>query len=200
MNYDWFYDYLEYNENAELIGPSEFVERFCKREHLAWSRLTFDLLDTWRAGALLRRKANNGSAAYVRKKGDRPKMFGMFDKDKQFAPDGRLDEMFPPGDTDSREGAEVILWEPPLDKGEFPTDTGTAHMTWLTVSSIMTPDEKKIVGTLSSPIAEKAKDANKAEFPCAVRVLRVSTDMQPALVLQWMGAYDPKKGTVDASA
>jgi hypothetical protein len=119
----------------------------------------------------------------------------MFDKDKQFAPDGRLDEMFPPGPTDSREGAELILWavEP---KGTFPTEVGEARMTWLTVSAIPTPDEKKTVGTLSKPIAEKGDDQDSKDFPCIVRVLKVSTDFNDALVLNWMGQYDPKSGKV----
>jgi hypothetical protein len=123
---------------------------------------------------------------------------GMFDKDKQFAPDGRLDEMFPPGETDSREGAELILWavEP---KGDFPTDVGVARMTWLTVSAIPTPDEKKTVGTLSKPIAEKSEEQEKDDFPCIVRVLKVSTDFNDALVLNWMGKYDPKSGKVTVS-
>lgn len=124
---------------------------------------------------------------------------GMFDNDKQFAPDGRLDESFPPGDVDSHEGTEIILWEPPQARGDFPTDIGTAQMTWLTVSSIMTPEEKKTVGTLSKPIAAGAENADAKEFPCVVQVLRVSTDKQPALVLNWRGAYDPKSGKVDAS-
>lgn len=201
---DFFYDYLEYCENAELIGPGEFVELLDrhrlgggvrgKTKPLTWTRLTIDLLDTWKAGTLLRQRTNKGSAAYVREKGHRSTM-GMFDKDKQFAPDGRLDEMFPPGKTDSREGAEVILWGVE-DRGEFPTEIGTAQMTWLTVSSIPTPDEKKVVGTLAKAIASKAAEADDSDFPCVVKVMKVSTEMADALVLQWMGAYDAKTGKV----
>lgn len=123
---------------------------------------------------------------------------GMFDKDKKFAPDGRLDEMFPPGPVDTREGAELILWgvQP---KGEFPTDIGMAEMTWLEVSAIPTPDEKKTVSTLSKPIAEKTGEADAKEFPCVVRVMKVGTDFNDALVLNWMGAYDPKTGKVTVS-
>lgn len=123
---------------------------------------------------------------------------GMFEKDKQFAPDGRLDEMFPPGETDSREGAELILYGVE-DRGDFPTDVGTARMTWLTVAAIMTPDEKKVVGTLSKPIAEKSAEAEKSDFPCVVQVLKVSTDFNDALVLNWRGQYDVKTGKVSTT-
>lgn len=114
---------------------------------------------------------------------------GMFDKDKQFAPDGRLDEVYPPGELDSREGAQFVLWavEP---KGQFQTSVGDAEMTWLTTSDVMTPEDKKVVGTLSSPIAAKAAEAEAGEFPCVVRTLQVSTEQQPALVLQWIREYD----------
>lgn len=114
---------------------------------------------------------------------------GMFDKDKQFAPDGRLDEVYPPGDLDSREGSQFVLWSVE-DKGKFITDIGEADMTWLTTSDVLDPENKKVVGTLSSPIAAKAKEAEASEFPCVVKTLQVSTDQQPALVLQWIREYD----------
>lgn len=123
---------------------------------------------------------------------------GMFDKDKQFAPDGRLDELFPPGETDSREGAELILWGVE-SRGTMPTGVGDAPVTWLTVSNIMTPDEKKVVGTLSQPISDKAAEAEQSDFPCVVKVLKVSTDFNDALVLNWRGQYDAKTGEVSAS-
>ena len=66
---DLFYQYLEYNENVELIGPGEYVEIHARNAPLAWTRLMIDLLDTWRAGRLLRLRAQNGSAAYIREKG-----------------------------------------------------------------------------------------------------------------------------------
>jgi hypothetical protein len=122
---------------------------------------------------------------------------GMFDKDKQFAPDGRLDQVYPPGELDSREGSQFVLWsvEP---KGEFETELGTAQMTWLETSDLLSPEERKVVGTLSAPIAAKAAEAEASEFPCVVKTMQVSTDQQPALVLQWVREYDdgakPKKG------
>jgi hypothetical protein len=123
----------------------------------------------------------------------------MFDKDKQFAPDGRLDEMFPPGDVDVPEGSEFILWGVE-DRGDFPTDVGVARMTWLSVSNVMTPDEKRVVGTLSKPIAEKAAEADPKEFPCVCQTRMVSTDFNPAFVIQWRGDYDAKTGTVSTEA
>lgn len=114
---------------------------------------------------------------------------GMFDKDKQFAPDGRLDEVYPPGPLDSREGPSFVLWSVD-DRGDFLTDIGTARMTWLTVSDLLQPEDKKVIGTLSAPIAAKAAEAEPSDFPAVVKTLQVSTDQQPALVLQWVRAYD----------
>lgn len=123
---------------------------------------------------------------------------GMFDKDKQFAPDGRLDEVYPPGETDSREGPKFVLWGVE-SKGTFKTDIGDADMTWLTVSDELTPEDKKVIGTLSKPIAEKAAEADPTDFPAVVRCLKVSTEFNDAMVLQWIRAYDdgetpPAKG------
>jgi hypothetical protein len=114
---------------------------------------------------------------------------GMFDKDKVFAPDGRLDEVYPPGETDSREGPQFVLWAVE-DKGDFETELGTARMTWLTTSDLLTPEDKKVIGTLSKPIAEKAAEADAKDFPCVVRCLKVSTDFNDAMVLQWIREYD----------
>lgn len=114
---------------------------------------------------------------------------GMFDKDKQFAPDGRLDEVYPPGDLDSRKGPSFVLWGVE-SKGEFKTDIGTARMTWLTISDLLQPEDKKVIGTLSSPIADKAAEAVETDFPAVVKTLKVSTDQQPALVLQFVREYD----------
>jgi hypothetical protein len=119
---------------------------------------------------------------------------GMFDKDKQFAPDGRLDEVYPPGEVDSREGAEFVLWGVEA-RGTFKTDIGDAEMTWLTVSDLLQPEEKKVIGTLSKPIAEKAAEAEASDFPCVVRCLTVTTEFNPAMVLQWIREYDD--GEVD---
>jgi hypothetical protein len=119
---------------------------------------------------------------------------GMFDKDKQFAPDGRLDEVYPPGETDSREGAQFVLWEV-IPKGDFTTEVGVAQMTWLVTSDVLAPEHKKTIGTLSAPIAAKAAEAEADEFPCVVRCLKVSTDQQDAMVLQWIREYDDGEGT-----
>lgn len=118
---------------------------------------------------------------------------GMFDKDKVFAPDGRLDEVFPPGPTDSREGPQFVLWAVE-DKGKFATEIGEADMTWLTVSDLLTPEDKKVIGTLSKPIAEKAAEAEASDFPCVVKCLKVSTDFNDAMVLQWVREYDDGEG------
>lgn len=64
---DRFYEYLDYCENVELIGPGEYVEKFASSESLAWTKLTNDLVDTHKAGLLDKKYAANGSAAYVRK-------------------------------------------------------------------------------------------------------------------------------------
>lgn len=116
---------------------------------------------------------------------------GMFDKDKVFAPDGRLDEKYPPGPTDSREGSQIVLWGVE-DKGDFETELGTARMTWLTVSDLLFPEDKVVVGTLGSAIAEKVKEAESTDFPAVVKVLKVSSDNgNDALVLNWIREYDP---------
>lgn len=127
-------------------------------------------------------------------------MFGMFDKDKQFAPDGRLDEVYPPGPTDSREGSKFVLWAVE-DKGTFDTEVGQARITWLTVSDELMPETKKVIGTMSKPIAEKADEADPSDFPCVVKCLKVSTDFNDAMVLQFVREYDdgePKKGAKKA--
>lgn len=127
---------------------------------------------------------------------------GMFDKDKQFAPDGRLDEVYPPGATDSREGPQFVLWAVE-DKGLFDSDKfeKPAPMTWLTVSDVMTPEEKKVIGTLSSPIHDKAVEAEPGDFPAVVRSLSVSTDKgNAANVLQWVREYDDGETKKDTKA
>lgn len=118
---------------------------------------------------------------------------GMFDKDKVFAPDGRLDEVYPPGDLDTREGPQFVLWGV-VPKGDFETDIGVAQMTWLIVSDLLEPESKKTIGTLSAPIAAKAAEAETSDFPCVVKPLKVSTDQQPALVLQYVRQYDDGEG------
>lgn len=124
---------------------------------------------------------------------------GMFDKDKQFAPDGRLDETYPPGVTDSREGPQFVLWAVE-DKGLFESDKfdKPAPMTWLTVSDVLEPDNKKVIGTLSGPIHDKAIEAEPGDFPAVVRSLSVSSDKgNAANVLQWVRVYDDgESGTV----
>lgn len=127
---------------------------------------------------------------------------GMFDKDKVFAPDGRLDEVYPPGPTDSREGPQFVLWGVE-DKGEFKLDNGldnTPYMTWLTVSDRLTPEDKKVVGTLSGPIHDKALEAEPSDFPAVVRSLKVSTDFNDAQVLQWIEPYNDGETKTTAKA
>jgi hypothetical protein len=114
---------------------------------------------------------------------------GMFEKDKQFAPDGRLDEVYPPGEVDTREGPDFVLWGVEA-KGTFTTEIGDAAMTWLTVSDVFAPETKKVIGTLSKPIAEKAAEAEPSDFPAVVRCLKVKTEFNDAMVLQWIRAYD----------
>jgi hypothetical protein len=63
---DRFYAYLEYCENVELIGIGDYVELVARGEVLAWSRLMRDVMDTYRAGGLVKVRTGNGSAAYVR--------------------------------------------------------------------------------------------------------------------------------------
>lgn len=63
---DRFHDYLDHCENVALIGPGEYIEMVAPSEKLAWTRLVIDLRDTWKAGSLLKLRAENGSAAYVR--------------------------------------------------------------------------------------------------------------------------------------
>lgn len=115
---------------------------------------------------------------------------GMFEKDKLFPPDGRLDEMFPPGAVDKPEGAQFVLWavEP---KGTLTTDIGPAQMTWLQVSTVDKPDQRYTVGTLSEAIAEKAKEAEASDFPAVCRSQTVSTEKgNDAFVIQWIKPFE----------
>ncbi len=66
MPRDRFHDYLDYCEKTELIGVGDYIEKVARGETLAWTFLMRDVMDTYRAGKLVRVVTENGSAAYVR--------------------------------------------------------------------------------------------------------------------------------------
>lgn len=101
---------------------------------------------------------------------------GMFDKDKQYGGDPlwirdgvkyvELEEVF------ALYGAEVVA-------EDVPTKMGTAMKTELTVGKVKSsakgfvadPKSEKVkVVTFASAIADKAKEADPSDFPCAVKL------------------------------
>lgn len=73
MPKDRFHEYLDYCDSNEPVSPGDFIETVVRdRTTLAWTRLTRDLLDTWKAGKLQKVRTTNGGAAYVRPQNDVP--------------------------------------------------------------------------------------------------------------------------------
>lgn len=66
MPKDRFHAYLDYCDAIELIGVGDYIEMVARSETLAWTFLMRDLMDTYRAGKLVRVITGTGSAAYVR--------------------------------------------------------------------------------------------------------------------------------------
>lgn len=66
MPKDRFHEYLDYCDTIEIIGVGDYIEKVARSETLAWTFLMRDLMDTYRAGKLVKVTTQNGSAAYVR--------------------------------------------------------------------------------------------------------------------------------------
>lgn len=66
MPKDRFHEYLDYCDTTEIIGVGDYIEKVARSETLAWTFLMRDLMDTYRAGKLVKVVTDNGSAAYVR--------------------------------------------------------------------------------------------------------------------------------------
>ena len=107
---------------------------------------------------------------------------GMFDKDKEI---GRvLQTVFNFGD-------EFILRMAEVMPEKVKTDLGDATKTVLTVSRLDSPGEEFEVSTLSSPIAEKAKQLEEGELPAVVQLLEVPSNFGgKAVVIQYVRDYD----------
>lgn len=115
---------------------------------------------------------------------------GMFDKDKVFAPDGELGQFANLGD-------EFILWDCWIQTEEFEFREGEKPipMAHLKVSQKMTPEQQKVVSSLSGPICEKIGEKEDGDLPAVVRLLSVpakNKEWNDAVVLQFIEAYDKK--------
>lgn len=114
---------------------------------------------------------------------------GMFDKDKLFAPDGKM-----------RDWAELdspfILWDIGY-KGEVETPDGptdSAPIVWLTVSTQASPDTKNTVSMIGDIIKEKAEALEPGELPALCVVKEVDSSIpggNRAFVLNYYGDYKP---------
>ena len=62
---DRFYDYLQYQKEHGPISPGDYLDELGIKEILAWTQLTTDCIDTWKAGNLTRVITDNGGAAYL---------------------------------------------------------------------------------------------------------------------------------------
>lgn len=98
-------------------------------------------------------------------------MFGMFDKDKVFAPDGQLN-----GEgAFAKFGEEFILYDAEIitEEFEFDPNEDPIPMAHLTVAHKISPEDKKVVSTLSSPICEKVRSKEEGDLPAIVRLEQV---------------------------
>lgn len=121
---------------------------------------------------------------------------GMFDKDKVFAPDGQLN-----GDGDAgwaQPGDEFVLFDCEIKTEEFEFDPAEDKipMAHLTVAKKSSPDEKKVVSSLSKPICEKVREKEDGDLPAVVRLQTVPASQKSwneAVVLQFIEPFQPKK-------
>lgn len=65
---DRFYDYLDFCDENGPIGVGDYLELIKESAPMSWSRLLFDLMDTYDAGMLVKVRTDNGSIAYVRRR------------------------------------------------------------------------------------------------------------------------------------
>jgi hypothetical protein len=121
---------------------------------------------------------------------------GMFDKDKVFAPDGQLNDS--DGGGFANMGDEFVLWDCEVKTEEFEFDPteDAIPMAHLTVSKKISPDEKKVVSTLSGPICEKVREKEDGDLPAVVRLQSVPAkkkEFNDAVVLQFIEPFQLKK-------
>jgi hypothetical protein len=112
----------------------------------------------------------------------------MFDKDKVFAPDGKLAAWIDPGE-------RFILWDCWIETEEFrpPDSDKDIAMTHLKVSSLTMPDKQEIVSSLSGPIAEKVREKKDGDLPAIVKWFTVPSNkagFSDAVVMQFVEPYD----------
>jgi hypothetical protein len=118
---------------------------------------------------------------------------GMFDKDKVFAPDGILNGQGGFADF----GEEFILFDCEIKTEEFKFDPNEAGipMAHLTVAKKMTPEQTKIVSSLSGPICDKVREKADDDLPAVVRLESVPAskkEYNDAVVIRFLEAYDAK--------
>lgn len=120
-------------------------------------------------------------------------MFGIWDKDKAFAPDGQLNQFAPPE-------TKFILWGVELKDKNFETEIGTAPMVHLEVSTLKDPDKKLVVSSIgdtnASKFFDKDKDyANKVEsgdLPAVVETRTVPASQESfsdAFVIRFIDVF-----------
>lgn len=119
------------------------------------------------------------------------KVMGMFDKDKVFAPDGKLDDF-------AEQGQEFILWDCLIQTEEFTYDEKEKPipMAHLVVSHTNSPEDKKTVSSLSGPICNKVREKDDDDLPAIVRleVVPASKDSwNDATVIKFIEAYAESK-------
>lgn len=123
---------------------------------------------------------------------------GMFDKDKVFAPDGQLNgEGGGPGGF-AEAGDEFILYDCEIKTEEFEFDPteDKIPMAHLVVAKKMSPEDKKVVSTLSKPICEKVREKADGDLPAIVRLMSVPASQKSwneAVVIQFIEPFQPKK-------
>lgn len=106
---------------------------------------------------------------------------GMFDKDKEIGT--IITTVF-----QLRE--HFIVWGVRIRNPEYPTPTGTAVQSELTVSKLDNPGEKFEATTLASAIGAKIPEAEASDFPAVCCLAKVPGQMNSeALVLQFLKPY-----------
>lgn len=116
---------------------------------------------------------------------------GMFDKDKDFAPDGKLSDWIDPNQ-------HFILWDCKIQTEEFRPEGADKDiaMSHLTVSSMDMPDKRETVSSLSGPIADKVRAKTDGDLPAVVKWFTVESKkagFSDAVVLQFVEPYEAPK-------
>lgn len=116
---------------------------------------------------------------------------GMFDKDKLFAPDGRLIDW-------ATDDTPFILWDMEY-RGDIDTPDGpteTAPIVWLTVSTPDNPDAKDIVSMVGDLAKQKAEAKADGDLPAVVVAKHVDSSIeggQQAYVINFYAEYEAPK-------